>query len=434
MKRVAFHTLGCKVNQYETEVIAELFEKDGYKTVDFNQAADVYVINTCTVTNLGERKSGQMIRRARNNNEDAIVVVMGCYAQVAQDEVSQIPGVNIIIGTKNKEKVVDFVKQFEMYKDQIVDVGNIMAQKQFEDLEIAAYRDRTRAFIKIQDGCDRFCSYCVIPYARGPVRSRRPEAIIDEVKRLSQNGYSEVVLTGIHVASYGKDLKNTGLIDIITELHKIEGISRIRLSSIEPLAINREFIDKCKELYKLCPHYHISLQSGCDSTLKRMNRRYTTQQFREVVELLRNNIPDVSITTDIIVGFPGETAEEFEQTYEFVKEMGFSKTHVFKYSRRKGTPAADFPNQVKNKDKQLRSDRLLQLDLENQKRFRRQLLDSEVEVLFEREVKDKPGYMEGLTGNYVDVAAKGDVSLKGSIRRVKLSHIESNYIIGDIIR
>lgn len=433
MKRVAFHTLGCKVNHYETEAIAELFKDNGYQVVDFTDTADVYVINTCTVTNIGKKKSGQIIRRARRNNKDAIIVVMGCYPQVAHQEVSSIPGVNIIIGTQNRQKVVELVEKFESDRRQIVDVGNITAQREFEDIGIRAYRDRTRAFIKIQDGCDRFCSYCIIPYARGRVRSRRPDSIIDEVNRISQSGYKEVVLTGIHVASYGKDLGNIELIDIIAGIHEIKGIQRIRLSSIEPLAIDENFVQRCKPLYKLCPHYHVSLQSGCDSTLKRMNRRYTAEQYRNVINMLRNNINDVSITTDIIVGFPGETKEEFEQTYKFLEEMEFSKMHVFKYSPRKGTPAAKFADQVAYSEKEERSNKLLELDLKNQYKFKKRFIGRQMDVLFERQVKRRLELMEGLTPNYINIAVKAGKNLQATIQTVKLTNIECDYIIGEII-
>lgn len=433
MKRVAFHTLGCKVNQYETEAIAELFKNSGYQVVDFTDSADVYVINTCTVTNIGEKKSGQIIRRARKNNKDAIIVVMGCYAQVAHQEASSISGVNIVIGTQNRQKIIELVEKFELDRRQIVDVGNIMTQREFEGIEIKAYRDRTRAFIKIQDGCDRFCSYCIVPYARGPVRSRKPDSITDEVVRLSQNGYKEIVLTGIHVASYGKDLGNIGLVDIILKIHEIKGIERIRLSSVEPLAINEEFLQRCKPLYKLCPHYHVSLQSGCDSTLKRMNRRYTAEQYRDVIKMLRNNINDVSITTDIIVGFPGETKQEFEQTYKFLEEMAFSKMHVFKYSPRKGTPAAKFAEQVSYSEKEERSNKLLELDLKNQYEFKKKFIGREMDVLLERQVKGRPELMEGLTPNYINVAVKAGKNLQATIQTVKLANVECDYIIGEII-
>lgn len=432
MKKVAFYTLGCKVNQYETEALTGLFEKSGYEVVDFNKSADVYVINTCTVTNLSDRKSRQMIRRAKSMNENSIIVVAGCYAQTAPEEVGNIPGVNLIVGTKERNKIIDYVKEIEKGRDKINIVGNIMATREFERLNIEAYKDRTRAFLKIQEGCSQFCAYCIIPYARGPIRSRLPEDVLKEVKRFAESGFKEIVLTGIHVASYGKDIKTTSLIDIIKKVHEIQGIERIRLGSIEPMAITQEFIQAAMELEKLCPHYHLSLQSGCDETLKRMNRKYTSGEYKNVVDLLKSKINDVSLTTDIMVGFPGETDEEFEKTCSFVESIGFLKMHVFKYSPRKGTPAADFTNQVSADIKEKRSERLIELSERMARKFNERYLGRSMPVLFEQEVKQKKGFVEGLTSNYIRVMCKGDSSCKGIIKTAGLVELKEDYILGRI--
>ena len=346
MKKVAFCTLGCKVNQYETEAISEMFVKNGYEIVDFEEFADVYIINTCTVTNLSDRKSRQMIRRAKKNNQNSIIVAVGCYAQVSPDEVLSIPEVNLVIGTKDKGKILENINVIKEGMDKVNLVQDIVKTREFEELGVEVYKERTRAYIKIQEGCNQFCSYCIIPYARGPIRSRSVDYILDEVNKLALNGYKEIVLTGIHIASYGKDIKNTSLLDIIKKVHEIDGVERIRLGSIEPTTITQEFVDEISKLHKVCPHFHISLQSGCDSTLKRMNRKYTTDEYSAAVKLLRDSIEDVSITTDVMVGFPGETEEEFLSTVNFLKEINFAAMHVFKYSQRKGTPAADFKEQV----------------------------------------------------------------------------------------
>jgi threonylcarbamoyladenosine tRNA methylthiotransferase MtaB len=336
--KVAFYTLGCKVNQYETEAMAEAFEHAGYEIVDFEEAADVYVINTCTVTGLSSRKSRQAIRRARQLNSGAIVAAVGCYPQTAREEVESIPEVDIVAGTADRLKLPEYVEKFRSGGGRISEVGNIMKKHDFEDLKIERYKGRTRAFLKIQEGCSQFCSYCIIPYARGPIRSRPAEDVADEVRKLSEAGFREVVLTGIHIASYGKGQGKIRLMDLIRLIHGMDGIERIRLGSIEPTMITEDFVAQAAAMEKLCPHYHISLQSGCDETLARMNRKYKTADYKKAVDLLREQIPDVSITTDVMVGFPGETEEEFSKTYEFLKMIRFAKMHVFKYSPRKGHP------------------------------------------------------------------------------------------------
>ncbi|HHW30234.1 MAG TPA: tRNA (N(6)-L-threonylcarbamoyladenosine(37)-C(2))-methylthiotransferase MtaB [Clostridiaceae bacterium] len=433
MKKVAFYTLGCKVNQYDTQAVSDIFKKEGYEIVDFNEKADVYVINTCTVTGLSDRKSRQMIRRAKSNNENSIIVVMGCYSQTSPEEVEKIPEVNLIMGTKDRNKIIEFLREIEEEKGRLKVVSDIMHTRDFEELHVEEYRERTRAFIKIQEGCNQFCSYCIIPYARGPVRSRKPEDLLEEIRRLAEDGIKEFVLTGIHIASYGKDLGNIDLVDIIKKVHDIPEVVRIRLGSIEPGFVTKEFIDQAKELEKLCPHYHISLQSGCDETLKRMNRKYTTGQFRNVVEDLRSNIPDVAITTDIMVGFPGESQEEFMKSYEFVKEISFAHMHVFKYSPRKGTPAARFKNQIPPDVKEERSNMLIGLSKEKKLEFNKKHLNRVFPVLFEQEVKNMEGYIEGLTPNYIRVICRGNPDMIEKIYNVRLQTAYEDHVIGEII-
>ncbi len=434
VNKVAFYTLGCKVNQYETEAMTELFEREEYEIVSFDEYADVYVINTCTVTNLGDRKSRQMIRRAKKLNEDSIVVVVGCYAQTASEEVSKIEGVNLIIGTKDKSRIIEFIDQIRQGSGQINVVQDIMKTKEFEDMNISSYKDKTRAFLKIQEGCNQFCSYCIIPYARGPIRSRKPENVIAEIQKLVQNGFKEVVFTGIHIASYGKDLGDTNLLDILSRAHEVEGIERLRLGSIEPTTITEDFVEKVSKLPKLCPHYHISLQSGCDETLKRMNRKYTTKEYREVVNLLRQNFSDVAITTDVMVGFPGETDQEYKASLQFVDDIGFSQVHVFKYSPRKGTPAATHINQVDPQEKEKRSKKMIKVVSDNEKKYYTQYLGSVSEVLFEQQIKDKAGYYEGLTSNYIKVIAYSDEELQGKLLSVKLIDAKDGYVEAEIIQ
>lgn len=432
-KTVSFYTLGCKVNQYETEAISSMFEQNGYEVVSFDENSDVYIINTCTVTNLSDRKSRQAIRKAKKLNRDSIVAVMGCYAQISSEEILKIPGVNLVMGTKDRTKIIEYVSRVEAGECRINAVDNIMTSRQFEELKVNTYKERTRAYLKIQEGCSQYCSYCIIPYARGPIRSRKPEDVIEEVMELSQNGFSEIVLTGIHLASYGKELKNTSLLDIIQELDKIEGIRRIRLGSIEPTTITEEFVAAAQKLPKLCPHYHLSLQSGCDNTLKSMNRKYTAEQYRNSVRLLKKHIPQVAITTDIMVGFPGETEEDFNASLDFAKEMGFSKIHVFKYSARKGTPAAEYKNQVEPEVKEARSEQMLSLSDQLEIKYLEQYIGKEMEVLYEQELQDKRGYIEGLTGNYIRVMAEGGGELKGNLAMTELTKVSGSLLEGNII-
>ena len=433
MKKVAFYTLGCKVNQYETEAMLEMFEKDGYEQVGSEDYADVYVINTCTVTHMSDRKSRQYIRRMKKKNPNAIIAVVGCYSQVSPEEILDIEEVNLVMGTNERRQIVEEIKKIDV-TNKVSTVDDIMKVRAFEEIEISQSNGRTRAFMKIQDGCDRFCTYCIIPYARGgKVRSRDMESIVNEAKTLAENGYEEVVLTGIHVASYGKDLKDedTKLLDVIKQINNIEGIKRIRTSSVEPILFTDEFVSEVSKMEKVMPHYHLSLQSGCDETLKRMNRRYTTAQYKEIVDKLRKEIPNVAITTDVIVGFPGETEEEFEKTYNFLKDIGLSQMHIFKYSPRKGTKAADMENQVSPQIKHERSEKLLQLNKENFMKFASKSVGKEFEVLFEQKVGDDK--YEGLTPNYLKTFVTCDEDICGKIMKVKITEVKDEYVEGILV-
>lgn len=420
MNRIAFTTLGCKVNFYDSEAMAELFAEKGYEIVDFDEVADVYVINTCTVTNFGDKKSRQMIRRARRQNKNSIIVATGCYAQVAPQTVSEIEGINIVIGTKDRVKVVEIVENYRAEKGVLNAVTDINGEKAFERLKVSNLKDRTRAYIKIQEGCNRYCTYCIIPYARGPVRSRKPEDVIDEVKTLAKNGFKEVVLTGIHVASYGLDLENITLADIIEQVHSVEGIERIRFSSMEPKAVDDEFVSRMAKLPKVCEHYHLSLQSGSDITLKRMNRRYTSEEYAAACERLRKAFPNVAITTDIIVGFPTETEENFRESYDFAERMRLSKIHVFPYSPKTGTPAAKIRPQIAPDVKNERSHKMLELSTRLNREFLSQYIDKDMEVLFERFDGE---YYEGHTRNYIKVLCKSDRDLTNQLVNVKLKDV-----------
>ncbi len=413
MKTVASHALGCKVNQYESEAIAELFQQKGYHIVNIEQPADVYIINTCTVTNFGDKKSRQLIRKVKRQNQNSIVVVTGCYAQTAPEEIMAIEGVDIIVGTKNRSKIVELVENYKKEKQPQNYVTEIMKEREFEPLTIQKLENRTRAYLKIQDGCSQFCSYCIIPYARGAIRSRKPEDVMLEVKRLAQNGFQEIILAGIHVASYGKDLKDITLIEMIEKVHVVEGIKRIRLSSIEPNVVTNEFVERLSKLNKVCDHFHLSLQSGCDKTLQAMNRKYTTEKYRQAVKILRSYMPFVAITTDIIVGFPGETEQDFLESYEFAKEIGFSKIHVFPYSPKKGTPAAIMPNQITNSIKSERSQKLISLSEEMAELFLCQFVKKDMDVLYEKQIAQN--VYEGHTTNYIKVHTVCDQNITNKI-------------------
>ena len=429
MKKAAFYTLGCKVNQYETEAMTELFKKKNYEIVDFSESADVYVINTCSVTNIGDRKSRQMIRRAKKTNPNAVIAVTGCYAQTAPDEVLSIEGVNLVIGTKERASIVERVEDLTT-GSSVNGVGDIMTNHEFEELRINSYEGRTRAYIKIQEGCNQFCSYCIIPYARGPVRSRREESVLDEVRELVKNGFSEIILVGIHVASYGADLGDTSLADLILKVDKIEGVKRIRLSSIEPMTLNHDFIEKISKSKKLCRHFHISLQSGCDATLKRMNRKYTTAEFAGIVKGLREAFEGAAITTDIMVGFPGETDEEFSETLKFIDEIKFADAHVFQYSRRRGTPAAKRPDQIAPEIKEKRSREVIERTKKHRDEFLSGFIGKTMPVLFERRVKS--GEYEGKTDNYITVRVKSSGELDGQICDVIMENYENGVMKGTL--
>lgn len=431
MKKLALYTLGCRVNQYETEAIAETFIKQGYSIVDFDEFADVYVINTCTVTNISDRKSRNMIRRVKKINPNSIVAAVGCYAQVAPGEIAAIEGVDVIVGTSDKGKIVDLVERFVKEKEQIIHVDNIMNIRRFEELEIDEYQERKRAFLKVQDGCDRFCSYCLIPFARGPVRSREPENIIKEVEKLAGNGFKEIILSGIHVASYGKDLGSISLVDVIEKINEVRGIERIRIGSVEPMFFTKDVIERLSKIDKFCHHFHLSLQSGCNETLERMNRTYTAEEYRNTVEAIRENFSDTSITTDIIVGFPGETDDEFNITYEFLRSIRLSKMHIFKYSPRKGTKAASFKNQISSEIKEQRSNTLLELDKALEKEFISSYIGRRMDVLFETTEGTK---CSGYTSNYIKVIVDSSSDIAGEIACVELEDAFDDYAHGTLIK
>lgn len=410
-KKVAFHTLGCKVNTYETDAMEQMLLSHGYEIVSFENQADIYIINTCSVTNMADRKSRQMLHKAKKKNPNAVVVAAGCYVQAAPKEVLADAGVDLVIGNNRKQDLVQILEDYfkEHREEAVIDINK---EQEYEELELDFVSDHTRAYIKVQDGCNQFCSYCIIPYTRGRVRSRAKQDVISEIKRIAKNGTKEVVLTGIHLSSYGKDLKDgTDLLDLIKAVHEVDGIQRIRLGSLEPRIITLEFAQELRKLDKFCPHFHLSLQSGCEATLKRMNRHYTPEEYYEKCELLREVFEHPAITTDVIAGFPGETEEEFEETYKFLEKVNFYEMHVFKYSKRKGTRAAEMENQVPEPIKTKRSNILLELTRECSKRYRSFWIGREVNVLLEEKiVLDGEVYTVGHTKEYVKAAVKGEFS------------------------
>lgn len=408
-RRAAFHTLGCKVNAYETEAMEELLQNAGYEIVPFNEQADVYVVNTCSVTNIAERKSRQMLHRAKKLNPQAVVVAAGCYVQVSEEEARADEAVDLILGNNQKHQIVSVLDAYFEGRE-LVDVLEEVSREQYEELEVSTVLEHTRAFVKVQDGCNQFCSYCIIPYARGRVRSRRMENVISEIKRLAASGIREVVLTGIHLSSYGRETDGEShLIELIEAIHPIEGIERIRLGSLEPRIITEEFVGRLKKLEKVCPHFHLSLQSGCAETLKRMNRHYTPEEYYEKCRLLRENFEFPAITTDVIVGFPGETQEEFEETYRFLEKVHFYEMHIFRYSRRKGTRADKMDNQVSDEQKAERSNILSKLEVQMTHDFRAQWIGKRVPVLLEeRQEINGVSYMVGHTPQYIKCAVKTD--------------------------
>lgn len=431
MKKAALHNLGCKVNAYETEAMQHLLEEAGYEIVPFTQKADVYVINTCSVTNMADRKSRQMLHKAKKNNPDSIVVATGCYVQTSEKEVLNDLSVDIVIGNDRKHDLVRLLEEYSMdsVNDTVDDIND--GKHDFEELFIDQTKEHTRAFIKVQDGCNQFCSYCIIPYARGRVRSRRFENVIAEVERLAANGFKEVVLTGIHLSSYGVDFEEaTGLLELIQAVNAVKGIERIRLGSLEPKIVTEHFASELSKLDKICPHFHLSLQSGCDATLKRMNRKYTTKEYERGCELLRKYFVHPAITTDVIVGFPGETEEEFEQTKAYLEHIHFYEMHIFKYSKRKGTRAAVMPDQIDEQVKAARSEKLIALGHDMSKEFRKFYIGKNEEVLFEEKavIGDKE-YFVGYTKEYVKVAKETDENLENQIVSGRISGMLTDEIL-----
>lgn len=431
MKKAALHNLGCKVNAYETEAMQHLLEEAGYEIVPFTQKADVYVINTCSVTNMADRKSRQMLHKAKKNNPDSIVVAAGCYVQTSEKEVLNDLSVDIVIGNDRKHDLVRLLEEYSLdsVSDTVDDIND--GKHDFEELFIDQTKEHTRAFIKVQDGCNQFCSYCIIPYARGRVRSRRFENVIAEVERLAANGFKEVVLTGIHLSSYGVDFEEaTGLLELIQAVNAVKGIERIRLGSLEPKIVTEHFASELSKLDKICPHFHLSLQSGCDATLKRMNRKYTTKEYERGCELLRKYFVHPAITTDVIVGFPGETEEEFEQTKAYLEHIHFYEMHIFKYSKRKGTLAAVMPDQIDEQVKAARSEKLIALGHDMSKEFRKFYIGKNEEVLFEEKavIGDKE-YFVGYTKEYVKVAKETDENLENQIVSGRISGMLTDEIL-----
>lgn len=431
MKKAALHNLGCKVNAYETEAMQHLLEEAGYEIVPFTQKADVYVINTCSVTNMADRKSRQMLHKAKKNNPDSIVVAAGCYVQTSEKEVLNDLSVDIVIGNDRKHDLVRLLEEYSLdsVNDTVDDIND--GKHDFEELFIDQTKEHTRAFIKVQDGCNQFCSYCIIPYARGRVRSRRFENVIAEVERLAANGFKEVVLTGIHLSSYGVDFEEaTGLLELIQAVNAVKGIERIRLGSLEPKIVTEHFASELSKLDKICPHFHLSLQSGCDEALKRMNRKYTTKEYERGCELLRKYFVHPAITTDVIVGFPGETEEEFEQTKAYLEHIHFYEMHIFKYSKRKGTRAAVMPDQIDEQIKAARSEKLIALGHDMSKEFRKFYIGKNEEVLFEEKavIGDKE-YFVGYTKEYVKVAKKTDENLENQIVSGRISGMLTDEIL-----
>ena len=440
MKKAALHNLGCKVNAYETEAMQEMLEKAGYEIVPFREGADIYIINTCTVTNIADRKSRQMLHRARKMNPDAVVVAAGCYVQAQNTRENTDPCIDIVLGNNHKKDLIKVLEEYEAEKaaqkesadaaeksdvrKNIQDIEEIGQTKEYEKLHLTKPGEHTRAYIKVQDGCNQFCTYCIIPYVRGRVRSRTVEDVLDEVRTLAGNGYQEVVLTGIHLSSYGIDFDgNRHLLSLIQAVHQIEGVRRIRLGSLEPGIITDEFARALSDLPKMCPHFHLSLQSGCDDTLKRMNRRYTSEEYYEKCCILRRYFDNPALTTDVIVGFPGETEEEFQKSRDFVDKVDFYETHIFKYSRREGTKAVAMENQVSEQEKARRSAILIELGEKKRKAYEQSFLGKEVEVLVEEEavIEGRP-MQTGHTKEYIRIAFEGDKSLKNTIVKVRVDN------------
>jgi len=438
MATVAFHTLGCKVNHYETEAVWQLFKDQGYERVDFERQADVYVINTCTVTNTGDKKSRQVIRRAIRKNDNAVICVTGCYAQTSPAEIMEIPGVDIVVGTQDRVKMLEYIEQYKKERQPINGVTNIMKTRVYEELDVPAFTDRTRASLKIQEGCNNFCTFCIIPWARGLMRSRDPEEVINQAQQLVDAGYKEIVLTGIHTGGYGEDMKDYNLAMLLRELDKrVRGLKRIRISSIEASQITDDVIDVLNESDKIVRHLHVPLQSGSDSVLKRMRRKYTMEFYKERVERIKKALPGLAITSDVIVGFPGETDEEFMETYRAIQEIGFSELHVFPYSKRTGTPAARMDDQVDDEVKNDRVHQLIELSNQQAKEYASQYENEVLEVIPEEKFKkddDQDNRYVGYTDNYLKVIFEASEDMVGEIVRVKLTQAGYPYNAGQFVR
>ncbi len=436
MPTVAFQTLGCKVNQYETDSMWQLFKQAGYTQVPFDQKADVYVINTCTVTNTGDRKSRQMIRRAVRRNPDAVIVVTGCYAQTSPAEVMAIPGVDIVLGTQGRDKLLEYVRQFQEERQPINAVTDIMKAREFEEFDVPTVTEHHRANLKIQEGCNNFCTFCIIPWARGLLRSRSPESVLKQARQLVAAGYREIVLTGIHTAGYGEDLENYSFAQLLRDLDAIEGLQRIRISSIEASQITDEVLEVFHRSDKLCRHLHVPLQAGDDTILRRMRRKYTVEQYREKIEAVRAALPGLAVTTDVIVGFPGETEEQFMNGYRFIEEIGFARLHVFPYSKRSGTPAAKMPDQVPEEVKRNRVERLLSLSERLSLDYARQFTGQVLEVIPEQPWKSGPesGWVMGRADNYLQLAFRGTPDMFGKLVRVRLDEPGADVNRGTFLR
>lgn len=435
MPNVAFYTLGCKVNFYDTEAIWQLFKNEGYEQVDFEQSADVYLINTCTVTNTGDKKSRQIIRRAVRRNPDAIIAVTGCYAQTSPAEIMAIPGVDLVIGTQDRDKLMSFVADIQNDRKSVNAVRNIMKTREFEELDVPAFSDHTRAFLKIQEGCNNFCTFCIIPWSRGLSRSRKPESVLQQAHQLVAAGYKEIVLTGIHTGGYGDDLENYRLANLLADLDKIDGLERIRISSIEASQIDDRMIAVLNSSPKMCRHLHIPLQAGDDEILKRMRRKYTTAEFADKIRRIHEAMPGVAITTDVIVGFPGETVAHFENGYRFMEQMKFAEMHVFPYSKRTGTPAARMEDQVDEELKHERVHKLIDLSETMQAAYARDWVGKVVEVIPERAAKgmEQAGVVSGYSDNYLQVVFAGDSSLHRKLCRVRITESGVNECRGELL-
>jgi threonylcarbamoyladenosine tRNA methylthiotransferase MtaB len=436
MATVAFHTLGCKVNHYETEAIWQLFKQEGYERVDFESISDVYIINTCTVTNTGDKKSRQVIRRAVRKNPDAVICVTGCYAQTSPAEIMAIPGVDVVVGTQDRVKMLEYIEQYKLERQPINGVGNIMKSRIYEELDVPSFTDRTRASLKIQEGCNNFCTFCIIPWARGLMRSRDPKEVIRQAQQLVDAGYQEIVLTGIHTGGYGEDIKDYNLAQLLRDLEAVKGLKRLRISSIEASQITDEVIEVIKHSNIVVRHLHIPLQSGSNSVLKRMRRKYTMEFFGDRLERLKEVLPGLAVTSDVIVGFPGETEEEFMETFNFINDHKFSELHVFPYSKRTGTPAARMEDQVDEEVKNERVHRLISLSDQLAKEYASQFEGEVLEVIPEEVTKDdtNSGLLIGYTDNYMKIVFSASEDLIGKIVKVKITKAGYPYNEGQFVK